>query len=216
MPQRAQLMHFMELPFSFPSHPHSFICCTLLPLSLWCKEQSQKSQLFTDRDVFAVIFHIPSPAPSLGQLSSCSLGQTIHGGLFCSLSYSWSCSVYVCVHACVPVIKLLEIPDPFYCSFDPHPWRHEGQSGAPRQHVQVLSVCMKVKEDKGEENVKDKYYQEMKACVKSGCQQQLQYSCICTLALNKQPQKKELQLVTKNQFKKGPISVRIPKKALFL
>lgn len=70
--------------------------------------------------------------PALLMAVMCSLGQTIHGGLFRSLSYSWSCLVYVCVHACVPVIKLLEIPDPFYCSFDPHPWRHEGQSGAPR------------------------------------------------------------------------------------
>lgn len=61
---------------------------------------------------------------------------------------------------CVSVFKLLEIPDPFYCSFDPHPWRHEGQGGVPRSHIQVPSVCMRLKEDKGEGNVKDKYYQE--------------------------------------------------------
>lgn len=41
------------------------------------------------------------------------------------------------VSACL-VIELLEIPDPFYCSFDPHPRRHEGQGGVPRYLVQVL------------------------------------------------------------------------------
>lgn len=60
-----------------------------------------------------------------------------------ALLYSWSRSICVCV----PVIKLLEIPDPFYCSFDPHPRRHEGQGGVPRYLVQVLSVYVREEED---------------------------------------------------------------------
>lgn len=51
---------------------------------------------------------------------------------------------------CVPVIKLLEIPDPFYCSFDPHPGRHEDQGGVPRYLVQVLNVYVREKGRRGE------------------------------------------------------------------
>lgn len=50
----------------------------------------------------------------------------------------------MCVCACVQ----LQTPEPpFYCSFDPHPKRHEGQGGAL---IQVLGASAKPKGDKKE------------------------------------------------------------------
>lgn len=143
-------MHFMELPFSFHSPSLLFflfffwsISLLLFPslfLSLCPRSRAKShSSLLTERS-FQLFFTVRPLCPSWDSLPhggnvllrSCYMrASSTH-----ALLYSWSSSMCVCV----PVIKLLEIPDPFYCSFDPYPRRHEGQGGVPRYLVQVLSV----------------------------------------------------------------------------
>lgn len=143
----------MELSFSFhslsvfffflvyiaPSFPPSLLL-SLCPRS-WAKSYSSS---LTERS-FQLFFTARPLCPSRDSfprggnvlLWSCYMrASSTH-----ALLYSWSRSMC----ACVSVIKLLEIPDPFYCSFDPHPRRHEGQGGVPRYFVQVLSVYVRQK-----------------------------------------------------------------------
>lgn len=141
-------MHFMELPFSFHSlSPLFFFWSISLPLSpslflSLCPRSRAKSHssLLTERS-FQLFFTACPLCPSWDSLPhgsnvlprSCYMrASSTH-----ALLYSWPPSMCVCV----PAIKSLEIPDPFYCSFDPHPRRHEGQGGVPGYLVQVLGVC---------------------------------------------------------------------------
>lgn len=125
--------------------------CSLFLFGPRTKAKSHSS-LVTERPL--QWFSHPGPCaltgPALLMAVTCSLGQTIHGGLFHSLLYSCSCSVFVCVHAClwsgcwrypIPVIVHLtripggmrvrvEHPDSMYrCSASVWKWRktREGQ-----------------------------------------------------------------------------------------
>lgn len=145
-------MHFIELPFSFHSLSPFFAPSFSLPLCPRSRAKSRSSSL-TERS-FQLFFTARPLCPRWDSLPhggnalprSCYMrASSTH-----ALLYSWTRSMCVCV----PVIKLLEIPDPFYCSFDPHPRRHEGQGGVPRYLVQVY---VREKEDRERENPRDKY-----------------------------------------------------------
>ena len=138
----------MELPFSFhslSSPPLFFFWVYIAPppslsLSFVLEAEPKVIALHWQRGLSSYFSQrVPCALAGIARLTAVSVlprSRYTRASSAPALSYSWT-RFAVC--ACL-VIELLEIPDPFYCSFDPHPRRHEGQGGVPRYLVQVLSV----------------------------------------------------------------------------